>query len=40
MSIIVSVGNNFVSIYMSLSVGAWWHVGNTKLLKHKKHKNI
>jgi len=23
---------------MSLSVGVWWHVGNTKLLKHKNIK--
>ena len=29
----ISAGNNFVSIYISLSVGVWWHVGNTKLLK-------
>jgi len=31
--------NNSVFIYISLSVGVWWRVGNTKLLKHKK-KNI
>jgi len=27
---IISVGNNFVFIYISLSVGVWWHVGKTK----------
>jgi len=32
------IGNNFVFIYISLSVGVWWHVGNTKLLKHKNIK--
>jgi len=32
----ISFGNNFVFIYISLSVGVWWRVGNTKLLKHKK----
>jgi hypothetical protein len=21
-------------------VGVWWRVGNTKLLKHKKHRNM
>jgi len=25
-------------MYISLSVGVWWRVGNTKLLKHKKIK--
>jgi hypothetical protein len=33
-------GINFVFIYILLSVGVWWDVGNTKLLKHKKHENI
>jgi hypothetical protein len=37
---IVSVGNNFVFIYIPLSVGVWWRVGNTKLLKPKNHKNV
>jgi len=32
----ISVGINFVFIYISLLVGVWWRVGNTKLLKHKK----
>jgi len=32
---IISVGNNFVFIYILLSLGVWWHVGNTKLLKRK-----
>jgi hypothetical protein len=32
---IISVGYNFVFIYISLSVGVWWRVGNTKLLKHE-----
>ena len=35
MSHIISVGINFVFIYISLSVGVWWRVGNTELLKHK-----
>jgi len=25
---------------ISLLVGVWWHVGNTKLLKRKKHKTF
>jgi hypothetical protein len=37
---IISVGINFVFIYISLLVGIWWRVGNTKLLKHKKLKQL
>jgi hypothetical protein len=32
---IVGVGINFVFIYIPLSVGVWWRVGNTKILKLK-----